>query len=75
MRKKLFTFIWALIFIMSITVCANSQTVEAANSKAVKSVDVHIDNKKFSKKTYTLKFKCVNHTKWKRGIGWYGGEG
>lgn len=45
MRKRLFTFIWALIFIMSITVFANSQTVEAANSKAVKSVDVRIDNK------------------------------
>ncbi|MDE5781452.1 MAG: Ig-like domain-containing protein [Lachnospiraceae bacterium] len=54
MRKKLFTFIWALIFILSITVFANSQTAEAANSKAVKSVDVRIDNKKFSKKTYML---------------------
>ena len=54
MRKKLFMFIWTLIFIMSITVFANSQTVKADNSKAVKSVDIRIDNKKFSKKTYTL---------------------
>lgn len=50
MKKRIFTFIWALIFIMSITVFVNGQTVEAANSKAVKSVDIRIDNKIISKK-------------------------
>lgn len=53
MRKK-FTFLWALLFVLALSVFATGQPVEAASKNTVRSVAVRIDNKKATKKTYTL---------------------
>ncbi len=54
MRKKLFTFLCSLIFMLTLSVFATGQPVEAASKNTVRSVAVRIDNKKATKKTYTL---------------------
>lgn len=54
MKKKLFTFVWAMVFVLAMSVFATGQPVEAAGKNAVKSVTARIDNKKVNKKNYTL---------------------
>ena len=53
MRKK-FTFLWALFFVLALSVLGAGRPVEAASKKAVRAVAIRIDNKKATKKTYTL---------------------
>lgn len=52
MRKRIFTFLWVLIFLMSLTVSATGSTAKAAG--AVNSVTVRIGSKNVTKKTHTL---------------------
>lgn len=54
MKKRLFTFIWAMFFVLAMSVFATGQSVEAVGKNALRSVTVRIDNKKVAKKTYTL---------------------
>ena len=53
MRKK-FTFLWALFFVLALSVFGAGRPVEAASKNAVRAVAIRIDNKKATKKTYTL---------------------
>lgn len=53
MRKK-FTFLWALFFVLALSVLGAGRPVEAASKNAVRAVAIRIDNKKATKKTYTL---------------------
>ncbi len=54
MRKKLFTFLCSLIFMLALSVFTTGQPAEAAGKSAVRAVSARIDNKKVAKKTYTL---------------------
>ncbi len=54
MRKRMVTFIWALLFVLSMTALTAGFTVCATSKKAVQSVSVRIDHKSVAKKTYTL---------------------
>lgn len=54
MRKRIFTFLWAVMLVLSIVACTVGFTVYAAAPKTVRSVSVRIDNKNMAKKTYTL---------------------
>lgn len=54
MRKKTFTFLWAVILVLSMAAFTAGFTVYAAAPKAVRSVSVRIGNQSVAKKTYTL---------------------
>ena len=54
MRKKTFTFLWAVILLLSVAAFTVGLNVYAAAPKAVRSVSVRIGNKSVEKKTYTL---------------------
>lgn len=54
MRKRIFIFLWAVIFVLSLTVYTTSDTVKAAGVRAVKSAVVRIGSKDVTKKTYAL---------------------
>ena len=54
MRKKTFTFLWAVILLLSVAAFTVGLKVYAAAPKAVRSVSVRIGNKSVAKKTYTL---------------------
>lgn len=54
MRKRIFTFLWAVVFLLSLTIFTTGGMVRAAGVNAVKSVTVRIGNKNVTKKTYTL---------------------
>lgn len=54
MRKKTFTFLWAVILVLSMAAFIAGFTVYAAAPKAVRTVSVRIGNKSVAKKTYTL---------------------
>ena len=48
MRKK-FTFLWALFFVLALSVFGAGRPVEAASKNAVRAVAIRIDNKKATK--------------------------
>lgn len=54
MKKRLFTFIWAMFFVLAMSVFATGQSVEAVGKNALRSVTVRIDNKKVAKKISAL---------------------
>lgn len=54
MRKKTYTFLWAVILVLSMAAFTAGFTVYAAAPKAVRSVSVRIGNQSVAKKTYTL---------------------
>lgn len=54
MRKRIFTFLWALVFVLSLTVYTTGDTAKAAGARAVNAATVHIGSKNVTKKTHTL---------------------
>lgn len=54
MGKKIFTFLWAVVFLLSLTFFSTDSIVRAAGVNAVNSVTVHIGSKNVTKKTHTL---------------------
>lgn len=54
MRKKTFTYLWAVILVLLVAAFTVGFTVYAAAPKAVRSVSVRIGNQSVAKKTYTL---------------------
>ena len=54
MRKRMISRIWAVLFILSMTMFTTGITANAASQKAVKTVTVRADKKNITKKTYTL---------------------
>ena len=54
MKKRICSYIWAVLFILSITILTTSITAAAANTESVKTITVQADQKKITKKTYTL---------------------
>lgn len=54
MRKRIHSYIWAVLFILSMTMFTSGITANAASPKAVKTVTVRADKKNITKKTYTL---------------------
>lgn len=54
MKRKIFPYLWAVLFILSMTVLTTGITANAASQKAVKSVTVRADKKNITKKTYAL---------------------
>lgn len=54
MKKRIFSFMWTLVLILSMVFGSAGLTAQAANPKAVKSVSVRIGKKNVTKKTYTL---------------------
>lgn len=57
MKRKIFPYLWAVLFILSMTVLTTGVTANAANQKAVKSVTVRADKKNITKKTYALEIE------------------
>ena len=54
MRKKLFTFLCSLIFMLALSVFTTGQPAEAAGKSAVRTVSARIDNKKVAKNTHLI---------------------
>lgn len=54
MRKRILSYIWAFLVVLSMTVLTTGITANAASQKAVKSVTVRADKKNITKKTYAL---------------------
>lgn len=54
MRKRIFTFLWAVIFVLSLTVYITRDTAKAASASAVNTATVRIGSKNVTKKTHTL---------------------
>ena len=54
MRKRIRSYMWAVLFVLSMTMFTTGMTVNAASPKAVKTVTVRADKKNITKKTYTL---------------------
>lgn len=54
MKRKIFPYLCAVLFVLSMTVFATGATANAASPKAVKSVTVRADKKNITKKTYAL---------------------
>ena len=54
MRKRIFTFLWAVVLLLSLTVYMNGDTAKAAGVRAVNSITVRIGSKNVTKKTHTL---------------------
>lgn len=54
MKRKIFPYLWAVVFVLSMTVLTTGVTANAASQKAVKSITVRADKKNITKKIYTL---------------------
>lgn len=54
MRKRIFTFLWALVFVLSLTVYTTGDIAKAAGSRAVNAATVRIGSKNVTNKTHTL---------------------
>lgn len=54
MRKRILSYVRAVIFVLSMTMFATGITANAASTKTVKKVTVRVDKKNITKKTYTL---------------------
>lgn len=54
MKRKIFSYLWAVLFVLSMIVFTTGITANAASPKAVKSVTVRADKKNITKRTYTL---------------------
>lgn len=54
MRKRILSYMWAVIFILSMTILTTSMTANAASPRAVKTITVKADKKNVTKKTYIL---------------------
>lgn len=54
MKRKIFSYLCAVLFVLSLTVFATGATANAASPEAVRSVTVRADKKNITKKTYAL---------------------
>lgn len=54
MRKRMFSYLWTVLFVLSMTVFTSGFMANAASPKAVNSVTVRADKKNITKKTYAL---------------------
>ncbi len=54
MRKRIFTFLWAVVLLLSLAGCMTGDTAKAAGVRAVNSATVRIGSKNVTKKTHTL---------------------
>lgn len=54
MRKRMFSYLWGVLVLLSMMVFTTGFTANAASPKAVKSVTVRADKKNITKKTYAL---------------------
>lgn len=54
MKRKRILYLWAVLFVLCMTVFPVGATANAASQNAVKSVTVRADKKKITKKTYAL---------------------
>ena len=54
MKRKRILYLWAILFVLCMTVFPAGTTANAASQNAVKSVTVRADKKKITKKTYAL---------------------